>query len=397
MLVTTQTQFQSLSALQSIAPLEAQISDICIIGDGAVSLAAGCLFAGSVHSLRVLSLPGKHIPEALPTEFEIRDRGASVSTFRARTCFTNRTIDYKTALRGADAIVISSPATEYGVLAKNLAPVLANGQTIFLLNSPLAGGLEFEHRVRTLKRDLQINVVEVGALFDSAKIEGGVLLITGRRDKISFCGNSRNASRKALESTSTLSEFLVPCSNPLERGFSEVEKFIRPSLLLFAIMGARGKELDCISNIINPALTAVISAIEAELQALAKNYKCIVHNFFDTLHDFSGARWEDADCLDQALISVSKSFLEQNVNRASGSDSIPMDAAIAVLKSDVQETLVLVSELARLSRTPVPVINSVIDLAAAATRCDLQKQSRTLADLGLMGFDAQEIVEIANS
>lgn len=161
-------------------------------------------------------------------------------------------------------------------------------------------------------------------------------------------------------------------------------------------MGARGKDLDCISNIINPALTAVISAMEGELQAIAKEYKCIVHNFFDTLHDFSGARWEDADCLDQALISVSKSFLEQSVSRAA-SNSIPLDAAMAVLKADVQETLVLVTELARLSRTPVPVINSVIDLAAAATRCELQKQSRTIADLGLMGFDAQEIVEIANS
>jgi hypothetical protein len=182
----------------------------------------------------------------------------------------------------------------------------------------------------------------------------------------------------------------------LERGFSEVEKFLRPSLLLFAIMGARGKDLECISNIINPSLTAVVSAMEKELRALAKHYKCIVHNFFYTLHDFSGARWEDADCLDQALISVSRSLLEQSRAGNSADDSLPLETAIEILKADIRETLILVSELARVSRTPVPVINSVIDLATAATRTELIKKSRTLADLGMLGFDVSEIIETAN-
>jgi hypothetical protein len=396
MLVSAQSQSISYSSIQSIAQINFQTSELCIIGDGAISLAAGCILSGGRQNLRIWSPRVKSAQiKQLPTEFEIRERGATGGASRVKTAFSVVSDDCKIALGNAEAVVVASPVTEYGALAKTLAPLLKNGQTIYLVNAPVAGGLEFANRIKCIKDDLQLNIIELGGLFDHAKIEGGVLLITGQRDKISVCGNSRNETRRGLEIANTLSRELVPCSNVLERGFSEVERLIRPALLVFAVLGARGKELDCISNSINPALTSVVVAMETELQALAKVFKCIVHNFFDTLNDFSGA--EDADCLDQALISVARSLLVQSLSAQTSSDSIPVDVAIDILKRDVCETLVMISELARLSRTPVPVINSVIQLASTVSRTDLEKQGRNLSDLGLLGFDVHEIGELINA
>ncbi len=396
MLVSAQSQSTIYPSFQSLAQINIQTSELCIIGDGAISLAAGCILSGGRQNLRIWSPREKSTQSRqLPLEFEIRERGATVSDFRSKTAFAVVSDDCKTALGNAEAVVVAAPATEYGVLAKLLAPMLKNGQTIYLVNAPVAGGLEFANRIKCVKDDLQLNIIELGGLFDHAKIEGGVLLITGQRDKISVCGNSRNETRRGLEIANTLSRELVPCSNVLERGFSEVERLIRPALLLFAVLGARGKELDCISNSINPSLTSLVVAMETELQALAKVFKCIVHNFFDTLNDFSGA--EDADCLDQALISVARSLLVQSLSEQTSSDSIPVEMAVDILKRDVCETLVLISELARLSRTPVPVINSVIQLASTVSRTDLPKNGRTLSDLGLLGFDVEEIVELINA
>lgn len=396
MVVSAQSQSTSYSAFQSIAQINFQTGELCIIGDGAISLAAGCILSGGKQNLRIWSPRQKSgSTKPLPVEFEVRERGAHSVGLRVKTAFSVVSDDCKTAVGSAEAIVIASPATEYGVLAKTLAPFLKIGQTIYLVNAPVAGGLEFSNRIKSINEDLQLNIIELGGLFDHAKIVDGVLLITGQRDKISMCGNSRNETRRGLEIANTLSRELVPCSNVLERGFSEVERLIRPALLLFAVLGARGRELDCISNSVNPALTSVVVAMETELQALAKVFKCITHNFFDQLNDFNGA--EDADCLDQALISVARSLLVQSLSAQTSSDSIPVEVATDILKRDVCETLVLISELGRLSRTPVPVINSVIQLASTVSKTDLEKQGRTLSDLGLLGFDVHEIGELINA
>jgi len=396
MVVSAQSQSTTYSAFQSIAQLNFQTGQLCIIGDGAISLAAGCILSGGTQELRIWAPKQKSGQnKQLPTEFEVRARGAHSVGIRQKTSFSVTSDDCKTAMGSAEAIVIASPATEYGVLAKTLAPFLKIGQTIYLVNAPVAGGLEFSNRIKAINEDLQLNVIELGGLFDQARIVDNVLLITGQRDKISMCGNSRNETRRGLEIANNLSRELVPCSNVFERGFSEVERLIRPALLLFAVLGARGRELDCISNSINPALTSVVASMETELQTLARAFKCIVHNFFDTLNDFSGA--EDADCLDQALISVARSLLVQSLSPQTSSDSIPVDVAVDILKRDVCETLVLISELGRLSRTPVPVISSVIQLASTVSKTDLEKQGRCLSDLGLLGFDFHEIGELINA
>lgn len=394
MLVSARTQSASYPTLQSIAAINFQAGELCIVGSA--SLAAGCILGRGTQSLRVWLPEGDIANKAtLPSEFEMRERDSHEPGQRIETAFSIISSDCKTAVGNAEAIVIASPATEYGALAKTLAPVLKIGQTVYLINAPVAGGLEFANRVKCIKDDLQLNIIELGGLFDHAKIENGVLLISGQRRKVSVCGNSRNETRRGLEIASTLSRDLVPCSNVLERGFSEVERLIRPALLLFAVLGARGRELDCISNSINPALTSVVASMETELQALAKSFKCIVHNFFDTLNDFAGA--EDADCLDQALISVARSLLVPNLSAQTSQNSVPIDVAVEILKRDVCETLVLISDLARLSRTPVPVINSVIQLASTVSKTDLEKCGRSLSDLGLLGYDVHEISELINA
>jgi len=68
-----------------------------------------------------------------------------------------------------------------------------------------------------------------------------------------------------------------------------------------------------------------------------------------------------------------------------------------VVKEDVAETLALLSDMARLARISMPVLNSVVELASAVTQCDLTRHGRTLQDLGLVGFDVAEIVELINS
>ncbi|HEY9712333.1 MAG TPA: NAD/NADP octopine/nopaline dehydrogenase family protein [Chroococcales cyanobacterium] len=404
MLLTVQAQTNQLLSLQEEIASPVKSADLCIIGDGAQALAAGCMLAGENQSLRVL-LPKSDKPAGknsaapaskanMPVRFEMHSRAMNQGPKLGKINFTLITDDCEHALRSIESIVVCTPATEYGAVVRRLAPNLRNGQNVYLVNAPLAGGLQFANCVESIDPELQLTILELGSMFDDAQIvqsaEGAQsLLITGTREKVSVCGNSRNETRRGLDNASTLSEELVPTSNLVERGLCDIERILRPTLLLFALLGARGRDLDCISDIINPSLTTMITALEGEIQALSKAFKCVSHSFLETLTDFAGTCFEDADCLDQALIVFGRNLFAQK--------TLTVAAATSMLKQDVTESLVLLSELARLSRIPTPVVNSVIDLAAATTRTDLRKQGRSLTDVGLLGFDVTEIVELVNA
>jgi hypothetical protein len=50
-----------------------------------------------------------------------------------------------------------------------------------------------------------------------------------------------------------------------------------------------------------------------------------------------------------------------------------------------------------LARLPVPTIDAVIELASCITHRELRKEGRGLHELGLVGLDVREIVELINS
>jgi len=385
----------------SIQPTENDSLDLCIICDGAESLAVAALLSNGGHSVRLWPINETEktlsgYVDRLPTEYELRDRGANIGSFRGTTRFADVSCVLPPMLKGVDGIIICRPVTEYGALIERLATAMTNGQTVCLCNAPLGAGLQFKQLMRRANKELQLNIIEIGSLFDCARVEGSVLLIQGQREKVSFCGNSRNETRRGLAIVNTVSQGLVPTSNLLERGLSEVEKILRPVFLLFSLLGGRAGDLDNIATLVNPSLTKLIAALDAEIQSLAKVYQIVVPSFLDTLTHFGGVGWEDADCLGQALINIAGNLLDQRQCERI-TPEVSTQTAAALLKSGVTETYTLLSEFARLSRMHAPVINSVIDLASIVTKSDLDKGGRKLSDLGLLGFDVQEIIEIINS
>jgi opine dehydrogenase len=398
MLTTAQpaSLFNTAASAASISVLGFDTS-LCIIGDGAVALAAGYLLAGGTNNLKIFVCEAdpalKAKARSLPDTVELVDRGAKAG-LRTTATFQNVSFDACDAVKGSSAIIVAAPTTEYGAIIKSLKAEFSSGQSILLLNAPLGGGLQFAHQLKRAKVDCQLNVLELGALFDCARVDAGCLRIVGARDKVSVCGNSRNETRRALATTTSLSQSLVPASNLIERGFAELERVIRPLLLLFGFLGGRERDLSDLSSVVNPSLTALIRALEREVKELGHAYHVPTRSFLETLTDLSAVSFDDADCLDQALITVGPSLLAQSHCEAKAGSAF---LALEVLQRDVCETLVLVDDLARVARVHTPILDSVIELANVVTKTDLRKAGRNLGDLGLFGLDSKEIIELVNA
>src|SRR5579885_2380211 len=267
---------QQLSASNSVA-------EICIIGDGAEGLALANIAAA--HGVliyadgNVCAYPS--LEELQVRDYEVRERGAQVGSARGKTRIDLRNVDRIDDLQNADGFVIAASSTKYGALIEKIAPALRDGQTICLTNAPLGAALEFKHLLRKNNIKRQLNLIEVGRIFDNARVESGVLLISGLRSRVSLCGLERNETRRGLPVATAVAGTIVPFSNVIERGLADAERILRPAILLSALLTGEAQLS------LSPATIRILKAIDKEIQGLSKAFKCVVPSFTRSLADFS--------------------------------------------------------------------------------------------------------------
>jgi hypothetical protein len=78
-------------------------------------------------------------------------------------------------------------------------------------------------------------------------------------------------------------------------------------------------------------------------------------------------------------------------------DGVDLCTVNQFVKRDIVETLMLIADFARLARYQMPVLQSVIQLGEVILGSEFAKEGRKLEDLGLVGFDIDEIVELFNA
>jgi hypothetical protein len=312
---------------------------IVVYGQGPFAQAAGALVGMRGHRVSMLR------QTAVPVrKCEIwTDANAHYTT----ACAFHATAELS-AVRNAEAVIVAVPATAYGEAFEDLCPHLSSGQTIFIFGAAFGAALEAE-RILSRRQDLSVFIVEISRPFAEVEQEQGCLRVIGARETLMLAGRSLNQTRNGLSVGGVLFNGVVPASTILERAFSDMDKWLDTATLLFAALGG---------GLSTAAMTGVLSALRAELQMLARAYG---------MHKVP----------------------EPSCNR-------PVKATanvIGQLADRVAEDFVILSSLARLKHTSVPILDAVIGLSGAAAGIDLYKEGRQLSDLGLIGMDAQEILE----
>jgi hypothetical protein len=367
-----------------------QVAEVCIIGDGAAERLALANLVGA-HKVAIFAdgivSPYPNLEQLQVREYEVRERGAAVCSQRGSTRIDVKNVDRVDDLRNADGIIIDAPTTRYGAIVEKLSQSFRDHQTIVLINASLGAGLEFRSLLGKYKVKQQINVIETGRLFDSARVESGVLLISGLRNKVGVCGLERNETRRGLPVATAVVKEIVPFSSVLERGLTDAERVVRPAILLSALI-ADDMELS-----VNASVVKILQALDREVQGIAKSFQCVVPGFTRNLQDFasneSGVGRSKSATLEGALSAL-------GVGLFAGTEAT-RETYINMLIEDVCESLTLLSDMGVLSHSPVGVISSIVEMASVVVGEDLNKRGRKLSSLGLIGFDTEEIIEIVNA
>ncbi|MBX9690663.1 MAG: hypothetical protein K2X27_28365 [Candidatus Obscuribacterales bacterium] len=337
-------------ALAIEAPMPCQ--EVDIVSTGVESLAVAALLSSRGRAVR-FTQQGVTVPDQLLI------RGGSVNYKAGRLQLGASAPEQ--GRRSSDLLLVCGKAGDYRKALNMVAEMLCPGQTVFIVDAPLGTAFELSCMIYKLRKRMAVNIIEMSPLFEECRFEGRALEIIGLREQVPICGRSVNETRSGLDIGRQLFTGLVPASNVLERGLSDPARIMRIALQAFHLERlAKGLAKPWA---LSSEQEAKLKEMEQEIQALGRLFNVHVTEAAAATHDFS-----------------------DNLEREKQE-----------LEISVSETLVLLSDLAGVAYQSVPCIDMIIALASKTLGKDLRAESRKLSDLGLVGMDLREIIELVNS
>jgi opine dehydrogenase len=346
---------------------------ICIIGagNGGAAIAGDMTLAG--HRCRLFEFP-EYAENIAP----IQDQGGIRVTGIARTGFARlelATTDLAEAIAGADLIMVATVALAHERVARELAPLLEDGQVIILW--PGSGGtLAFRKVWDELEFDRRVYLAEAVTFpYCCRRLEGPGTVNIHRIDGPNMLiaalpATDTRAVLQALEGT--YARMVKPAVSILEPALYNVNIIVHPVgtlLNMGRIEYARG-EFYMYKEGITPSVKKVIRAMDAERSALFAALSYRPYTYDEIFYDCFNMTVEE--------FAVTSSKGPFSMRDRYVTEDIPMGATLTV-------------SLARKARVPTPTYECMIHLASLVNETDYYSTGRNLGNLGLSHLSLEQI------
>jgi opine dehydrogenase len=347
---------------------------ICVLGagNGGSAVAGDLTLAG--HDCRLFEFP-----EFAANIEPIQAQGGIRVTGIARTGLARvelATTDLAEAVEGADLVMSTTVALAHERLARELVPLLEDGQVIVLW--PGSGGtLAFRRVWDELGFDRRVVLAEAVTFpYCCRRLEGPGTVNIHRVDGpgvllAALPASDTPAALAALEGT--YANAVKPALNVLEPALYNPNIIVHPvgALLNMGRIEYSGGEFYMYKEGMTPSVKKVIYAMDAERSALftALGYK--PYTYDEIFHaSFANLTFEEfAATSSQGPFSMQDRYVTED---------IPMGATLTV-------------SLARKAGVPTPTYDAMIHLASVVNETDYYAAGRTLENLGLAGLSLAEL------
>ena len=286
------------------------------------------------------------------------------------------TTDLAAAVEGAALIAVTTLNNDHQAVARQLAPLLQDGQIVCLIPGYVGGALEFR---RSLADSGYRGGVKLGEM-DNFPFTGAVLGPAAVR----LASLKRQLQVAALPASEgpvlidTVRRALPPATlarNVVQTGLATMNPILHvPGMLGNQARLDSGERFQFYGAGITPSVARVVEALDAERVAVARAFGVEVPTVRGWLAGSYGLEGPDLYPLIQRL--------HQEIFKDSPAPAM-LDARYVT--EDVPYGLVPIAELGGLAGVPTPVARALTVLASAALGRDFVSEGRTLARMGLEG------------
>jgi opine dehydrogenase len=346
---------------------------ICVIGagNGGSAIAGDMSLAG--HACRLFEFPeyGDNLKPII-------EKGGIKVTGISRTGFAKlelATFDLAAAVKGADVVMVTTQALSHERVGRELAPLLAPGQTVFLwpgsggtltvrkvwdsmgMKTPvvLAEGVTFPYCCRRLEGPGTVNI---------HRIDGPRMLVAA------LPGSDTEKAIRSLEGT--YADMVKPAVSILEPALYNVNIIVHPvgALLNMGRIEHSKGEFWMYKEGLSPSVKKVIYTMDAERSALFTAMGYAPYTYDQVF----------ADCFNMTVeqFAATSSKGPFSMQDRYVTEDIPMGASLTV-------------SLARKAGIPTPTYDCMIHLASIVNGKSFYAEGRTLENLGLGGMSLKQI------
>ena len=350
---------------------------IAILGGGHGAYAAAADLSEKGHEIRLWRRDAAAFAPVLESRtIRVRDidgvREAQIA---------NPTTDIGVAVRGAQLILIPSPASAQADIARAMAPHLTDGQVVFLPPGTF-GAFVMDRIARQTGSHAAVTYAETGTLpYLARKRESGEVAITIRATRLPTGAYPASRSAHAREVIAQAYPAIEPCDDALSAALLNAGPIIHPPLILLnAAPLQHFDRWDIHAEGTQPAVRAVTDALDAERVAVreALGYRSA---HFPLSDHYNSDRWMYGDAHKRLVESGDwREHIDLHLHR--------------YMSEDVVFGLAFLVSVARWASCEAPVAQGLLAVAGAILGRDLRHGPRTLEALSLTDKTSEQLKEL---
>lgn len=294
------------------------------------------------------------------------------------------TADMEDAIRDADIIMITTPATGHRDIAALAAPFIREGQIIVLNPGRTGGALEFRNvlRQKGIRKDVIIAETQT-FIYACRLLSPASVNIYSVKKKVNLAAIPAYKTKKVVAALNNAYPQFQAAKNILETSLNNIGAVFHPAptILNSARIETTGGNFEYYIEGISPAVAKTIEKIDNERLEVAAALGVDVDSALEWLKYTYGAEGKN---LYEAI---------QNTQAYKGIKA-PASIDVRYIFEDVPESLVPIASFGRLVGISTPTIDSIIEIAGAMHDVDYWEKGRTVDKLGLKGLNLDQIHQL---
>ncbi|WP_116364681.1 NAD/NADP-dependent octopine/nopaline dehydrogenase family protein [Parahaliea mediterranea] len=352
--------------------------EIAVLGGGHGCYAAAAELSEKGHTVRFWRRDNQALQPL------IQSRCITVVDFNGERdiIIAKPTTSLEEAVTGADIIVIPLPATTHEALSKDLAPLLVDGQAVYLPPGTF-GSYVFYRAMRDAENNADVSFAETGTLPYLARKHGPTrVVISGYATRLPTGVFPAINSDYALNRLKEIYP-IEHCKDALSGALMNAGPIIHPPLIL---MNAGPLEhfdaWDIHNEGTQPSIRRVTTALDGERIALREALGYGAPHF--PLADHYNKEGEGDEWM------YGRSAHEKLTDSGDWREDIDLERHRYMLE-DTRLGLSLLVSVGRWAGVSTPVAEGLLNVASGVTGRDLYREGRTLENLGLVGLNREQM------
>ena len=306
------------------------------------------------------------------------ERGGFAAVERATT-------DLRSAVDGADVVIVVTGGNAHSTVARSLAPMLRDGQLILLIQGNTGGSLIVRRVLDNAGCRADVVVAEMDNYPYSCRRLSPTRIrpIVAKRwlQIAAFPGNRIASVHQQL---SPLFPHAVAVPNAIYTGLTNANAMLHvANCVANAARIESGDSYKFYAEGVTPAVARVYAAINRERMAVAAALGATVPTMEDWFDRVYGVR-------EASLVETCRR-LTYNTDGPYQATGTPSSLDHKFITEDVPAGLMPMSALGVAAGVPTPAIDALVAVVQTMTGKDFAVEARTLARLGLSGMSATEV------